>query len=280
MKCCLLFHWVVSPWKNLILDKMWFKTTSQCSVYSSVLQMGASALQTRICNKVIAILFRLSRKWLANYLEIHVDRCFKHSFPTQHLKTLPPVHCIEEVMQNVCVKWYKTRFFYFVKNKLFFMGHKSSLNFSLTPGNALEVLHGLPGRERERAAQSRDLGLWRATGSWVEVPLLCLLLPIYRCVGLIEKRKHKVQRGDSSLPLGVKQRWTSTYFYLVYRRKNPINITSLCNALAGMETHLLCTAESSETKGSFIVYPSVLGSVHCTYLCIYLGQSTWCVHPE
>ena len=128
------------------------------------------------------------------------------------------------------------------------MGHKSSLNFSLTPGNALEVLHGLPGGERERAAQSRDLGLWRATGTWVEVSLLCLLLPIYRCIGLIEKRKHEVQRGDSSLPLGVKQRWTSPYFYLVYRRKNPINITSLCNALAGMETHLLYTAESSETK--------------------------------
>jgi len=103
--------------------------------------------------------------------------------------------------------------------------------------------------ERESAAQ-RDV-IWVCDvvllrGS--QLPLLCLLLQIYRCIGLIEKRQHEVQRGDSSLPLGVKQRWTSTYFSLVYRRKYPINITSLCNALPGMETHALYTAASSETK--------------------------------
>jgi hypothetical protein len=39
-----------------------------------------------------------------------------------------------------------------------------------------------------------------------KLPLLCLLLQIYRCIGLIEKRQHEVQRGDSSLPLGIEQR--------------------------------------------------------------------------
>jgi hypothetical protein len=87
------------------------------------------------------------------------------------------------------------------------MGHKSSLNFSLTPGNALEFYTVCPGKERESAAQ-RDV-IWVCDvvlerGS--KLPLLCLLLHIYRCIGLIEKRQHGVQRSVSSLPLGVKQR--------------------------------------------------------------------------
>jgi hypothetical protein len=87
--------------------------------------------------------------------------------------------------------------------------------------------------ERESAAQ-RDV-IWVCDFvllRGLKLPLLCLLFHIYRYIGLIEKRQHEVQRGDSFLPLGVKQRWTSTYFSIVHRRKYPINTTSLCNALA------------------------------------------------
>lgn len=87
------------------------------------------------------------------------------------------------------------------------MGHKSSLNFSLTPGNVLDFYAACPGKEWESAAQ-RDV-IWVCDVVLVrgsKLPLLCLLLHIYRCVGLIQKRQHEVQRGDSSLPLGVKQR--------------------------------------------------------------------------
>jgi hypothetical protein len=69
--------------------------------------------------------------------------------------------------------------------------------------------------ERESAAQ-RDV-IWVCDVVLVrgsKLPLLCLLFHIYRYIGLIEKRQHEVQRGDSFLPLGVKQHWTSTYFLL------------------------------------------------------------------
>jgi hypothetical protein len=40
--------------------------------------------------------------------------------PNSTFKNIIPVHCIEEVMQNLCTNWYKTLFFYFFKNKLFY----------------------------------------------------------------------------------------------------------------------------------------------------------------
>jgi len=64
------------------------------------------------------------------------------------------------------------------------MSHKSSLNFSLTPGNALEfytVCQAWRGRVQHR--ERRDLGLWRRTGTWLEVTTSLFIashLPLYR----------------------------------------------------------------------------------------------------
>jgi hypothetical protein len=89
--------------------------------------------------------------------------------PNSTFKITSPLHSIEEVMQNVCMDWYKAGFFYFVKNKLY-VGHKSPLNFSLTPGNALEFYTVCQAwRGRECSTERRDLGLWRCTCTWVEV---------------------------------------------------------------------------------------------------------------
>lgn len=85
------------------------------------------------------------------------------------------------------------------------MGHKS-LNFSLTPGNALEVCTVCQAGSRRGQHRETWFGFVTSYGTRVEVTTsLCLLLPIYRCISLTEKRKHEVQRHDSSLPLGVKQ---------------------------------------------------------------------------